>query len=1395
MKKYLLLALCWVMVQGATAQTTAIKFEPVAGSNPLSQTTITTILQDQKGFMWFGSTNGLHRFDGFSFKSYQYDPEARNGLQGTTVSCLYQDKAGKLWIGTVENGLNCLDLVTGHFTHYAHQAADAKSLGGDQVMGIAEDAEGFLWIATGASGLSRLDKARGTFTRYKHQANNPGSISSDMIGSVYVDRSGTVWAGTSRAGLNRFDRKTGRFIRYENKTANEQSLLHNSAWTIYEDKGGKLWIAGIGGNMHLFDRKTGQFQRFPNTVNEANVSDGLNVAMAISEDPTGRYWVATLNNGLQQFDPLTHRYTPYKHQPDNPASIGDNTINTVYTDRSGVVWVGTYSAGIYKINQLGSRFQHYQMQSEAAKGLSSNSISGVCESRSGTWWVGTIDGGLNKIDRQTGIITWYQHQSGNTNSLSSNTVRCVYEDHTGMLWVGTINNGLNQLDPATGRVKRYQAQTDTTTGLNDNIVLCVYEDQAHSLWIGTGSGLTQFDRTTGRFIHYTKLSANAAAGAEFVNCIWEDPTGLLWLGTSNGIKQFNPRTRKFTAYTGSTKASRNTIDSEVNTLYQSHSGYLWAGSNDGLFQINLKTNAMIRYSVKDGLPSETITGILEDDQANFWLSTTGGLSKFTPATGKFRNYNAWDGLQSTEFTVASSWKSKTGELLFGGTKGLDVFQPTQLRDNVHVPTLVLTDFQVFNQSVPVQNSSAQADNPLMLPQSITEVSAITLPYWANVFSFEFAALDYTQPEKNQYAYQMEGFEKDWVYSGSRRFVTYTNLDPGTYTFRVKGSNNDGIWNPAGRILKVTILPPWWRTWWAYGLYALLGVGALYLFRHYTLTRERLKSDLRVKSLESQKLQEVDQMKTRFFTNISHEFRTPLTLILGPVEEMLDTTPMTSANQPKLKLVHRNARRLLELINQLLDLARLDAGRLRLQAQAGNLVTTVRTAVAAFETLANQRQIELQFSSSADAIEAYFDRDKLETVLYNLLSNAFKFTPEGGFISVSVSTPTNEPGIPRKTKHAQYATILVEDSGQGIAAHQLAHIFDRFYQADHSTFVEQEGSGIGLALTRELVHLHEGEIYVNSQPGEGTSFAVFLPMGHAHLKADQLRTDESVVPSYPALKPELSPTTNGIQAETVYATTTTQPDLPLVLLVEDNADMRTYLQSSLGGGYRVVTAPNGAEGVHQATQLIPDLVVSDVMMPQMDGFQLCQHLKTDERTSHIPVILLTAQAGRESKLSGLETGADDYLVKPFDAEELRVRVRNLILQRQKLRERFAGEIKLPPTEVAPPSADDLFLKKVMEVVEINMSNPDFNVDKLSREIGMSQSQLYRKITALTGINSSEFIRRLRLQRAAALLAAGRGNVTEVSYEVGFNNLSYFAKCFKELYGQSPSEYAAHPIKAD
>jgi len=768
-------------------------------------------------------------------------------------------------------------------------------------------------------------------------------------------------------------------------------------------------------------------------------------------------------------------------------------------------------------------------------------------------------------------------------------------------------------------------------------------------------------------------------------------------------------------------------------------------------------------------------GILEDEQENLWLSTNNGISKFDPLQETFSNFDIRDGLQGNEYNLASCFKDKNGKMYFGGSNGYNVFHPDSINKNLVIPSIVLTDFKIFNKSI-----SPNINSPLI--KSVSETKEIILSYHQSVFSFEFAALEYTIPGKNKYAYKMEGVDPDWVYTdATRRFATYTNLDPGKYIFKVKGSNNDGIWNEQGTSVNVIILPPWWKTKVAYSFYIFLFGFFIVMVWRFRTNRLKMKHDLELEQLQAEKLKEVDEIKSQFFTNISHEFRTPLTLIKGPAKLIVDQTKDKTIKDNAI-LINRNSEKLGRLVTQLLDLSKLEAGKMKLKTTQVNIVSILKELVLSFASYAERKNITLNFSAVEKQIMVYLDTEKVEKIINNIISNAFKYTAAKGKIRVQIS------------QSKKFVELKITDTGIGISRERISKIFDRFYQGNQKQIEKQEGTGLGLALTKELVVLHKGEIDVESKEGEGTTFIIKFLLGKNHLKSDEIfeskQEEDKII--FEQTDSESIVTDENINSGLLMKTdlSSNKSEKLLLLIVEDNADVRQYIRGFLESDYKIMEAIDGEDGYNKSIAEIPDLIVSDVMMPKIDGIELTDKLKNDERTSHIPIILLTAKATSKDKIEGYETGADDYIMKPFDIQELKVRIKNLIDQRKKLRQHFQKEeiFKLEDKNIS--SIDKKFLKRAVGIIHEHLSDTTFGVESFAIELAIGRTSLYKKIMALVGEPPGDLIKRIRLSNAAILLKNNSGNISEIAFEVGFNNPAYFSECFKKQIGVTPSKYQSY-----
>jgi len=1075
-----------------------IQFEHISNADGLSQNAVQCILQDSKGFMWFGTLNGLNKYDGYDFNVFQHNPNDTNSISNNEINSIYEDHEGTVWIGT-SNGLNKFDRKTEYFIHYRHEPDNPNSLSNSKVMSISEDGNGILWIATQGGGLNTYDPHTNRFVHYTHNPGDTESIIHNYLSRVYVDRSDVIWIGTGQ-GLDKYDPKTNKFTHFRQNPASQNSLSDNDVWAIYESSSGALWVGTMGG-LNKLNTKTGQITRYIHNP-DLPESLGHNTVWAISEDTSGLLWIGT-QTGLDKFDPDTETFTHYRPDPARPNSLSDEAVISIYEDQSEVLWIGTWFGGLNTFHPQREQFRQYKLNPHNPNSLSHNTVGSVFKDKSGILWIGTLGNGLNKYDREKEQYTHYLHDPLNPKSVSHQDVYSIYEDGSGTLWIGT-RRGLDKFNRNTRQFERYTHDPQNPNSIGKGIITSMVEDLSGDLWIATWQdGLHKFDRYLERFTHIRHDPQNPNSLCyNMIAAVFADFSGELWIGTDNGLDKFNPETGQFTHFTHNPENHNSLSYDQINTICEDKAGNIWVGTTIGLNKYDRQDGQFIRYTVKDGLPNNSIKKVLCDNQNNIWISTDKGISRFNPETNKFKNFGLKDGIHVVEYSDAGYYKD--GEMLFGGINGLISFYPERIKDNPYQPPVVISDFQLLSRwdATDQQENSRNKQGNLF-----SEEEQIELSHKDNVFSFEFAALDYRAPGKNQYKYMMEGFDKEWVHSGTRRFVNYTNLDPGEYFFKVMGSNNDGVWNENGASVKIIIRPPWWETTWAYLFFVLAGLALIYAGFRFRLNRERLKHDLKIEKIESEKLKELDNLKSRFFANISHEFRTPLTLILNPVQKLL-IGDFQGKRKSYYELILKNAQRLFQLVNQLLDLSRLESGKLDLQVRPANIIAILRGIFFSFESLAQSKQIALQFDSDTDELILYFDPDKMEKILTNLFSNAFKFTPQGGEIKVTAAQKRADFLSSESTAiKSDFLEVKIFNSGDGIPAEHLPYIFDRFYQAGSSYKSDDQGSGIGPALTKELVTLHHGEIKVVSELEKGTEFILRLPLGKDFFKPEEVVEDE------------------------------------------------------------------------------------------------------------------------------------------------------------------------------------------------------------------------------------------------------------------------------------------------
>jgi len=1351
------------------AQTSYYPFRHLTVDQGLSHNQVTCILKDKKGFMWIGTYAGLNRFDGYNVKSFSNDSEDSTSIRHNSVSDILETPDGRLMVVTY-GGLSLYDPRTEKFENNLDDFNKLYGLPNGPLKSIFKDRRENFWFAITGAGIVRYNVATRQSNHIRHNPSDAESISTDFVSCYSASDKGAEWIIHANGTLEQIEANDlSHRVLYKTTFLSDLNKGIRFNYQLIADNDGDLWIFAPGNphGVYFFDATLKQFRHIHERTAGARLNS--NLVSDVSQANDGILWVATDHGGLNLIDKRDFSVSYILHKPEDERSIGQNSITALYKDDEGILWLGTFKKGVCYYHPNMIRFPLYRHYPFSKSGLPFGDVNRFAEDGDGNLWIGTNGGGLIVFDRKKNAYRQFLHDPNDPASISSNVVVSLCFDHEKNLWIGTYFGGLNKFDGK--KFIRYNHDPQNPESISDHNVWEIFEDSRKRLWIGTmHGGLDLFNRSTNSFSHYRRDDDNSIR-SNYIAAITEDKEGNIWIGTDNGIDVLERANGRFFHYGKQNGKSGGLSDNHVFDIKEDSQGRIWIATRNGLNVHDRSLKTFLDFREKHGLPHNTILTILEDDQRTVWLSTPNGLCQVTAnedAARKlnldFRNYDEQDGLQAKQFNENAAFKTSTGEMVFGGANGFNIFHPQKLGENKNPPRVVLSNLQLFNRDI---RPGEKINGTVILPESVSETVAITLPPDQNVFAVEFAGISYFNPEKNQYQYMLSGFHTDWLRAdGLARKAAFTNLDPGEYELFVKASNNDGYWNNTPAKLKIIVLPPFWKTRTAFVLYCLTIICGLLITRKLIQKRERLKFEREQERQEAIRMHELDMMKIKFFTNVSHEFRTPLTLIVTPIDKLIRQAKDPDHQQQYL-LIQRNAKRLLNLVNQLLDFRKLEVQKMRLNLSEGDIVKFIRETVFSFSDLSEKKDIRLDFISGIDSLETLFDQDKLEKILFNLLSNAFKFTQEHGAVFVEVSYEHNE--------NEKILNIRVNDTGIGIAEDKLDKIFDRFFQNELPKSIVNQGSGIGLSICKEFVKLHGGTIHVESKVGEGSRFTVRLPLVEVLQHAGV---------------PEGIGKINHAPEEI----TVQNSKKPVLLLVEDNEDFRFYLKDNLKTEYRVVEAGNGVEGWKIALENLPDLIVSDIMMPEMSGIELCRKIKSDSRLSHTPVILLTARSAEEQKIEGFEIGADDYLTKPFNFEILTSRIRNLIAQREKFHKSFPAQLNIKASELKITSLDEQFIEKAIKCVEEHITDPDFSVEDLSHQLGISRAHFYKKVVALTGKSPLEFVRILRLQQAAQLLEKSQLTVAEIAYKVGFNNPKYFARYFKDEYNVLPSVYASEKRRA-
>lgn len=1401
------------------------------------------IIQDHKGFIWMASTNGLYRYDGYKIQSYKVYSNRPTGLSNDWIWDLEEDQAGNIWIATYNGGINMWERATDRFHHYRHEPGNPNSLSGDQTLRIMLDGQGKVWAVvrdeTGVPVLDRLDPATGQVQHYRHQAGDANSLSCDTITVVasqalqfqplYLAPSGEVWVATQN-GLNRYLPETDSFERFLPEAGNPKRLSYGLVLSIEasQQQEGIYWVrtATLGlDNIALdqLDANTGRVSRIRfeqgqgsplglhllPEKNEAWITDVSlqryalgNGQVKLSRDivskgdpnaPSLRLGVFAHSNGslflipkgdspliasraahyynnnsgFFFFSPKSEQITHISHNPLDKRQV-IREANCFLEDRSGLVWIGT-STGVYKLNIPNAKssskplFETYLPGDD--NGLRSIEIRDAWEESPTVFWLATFGGGLSRLDRSAQHATTFTHQSSAPNSIGADEVYALWHNSAAdQLWIGHEHGidllDLKQFDPDRPETARFERLREPSGWLGGRVNTFLPDGKGR-LWIGTEQhGLLLFDPSSRQVL--TKLVFDETnpdpAHSTFINKAFIASDGRLWAAPGmGGLVQIVPKADGF--------EHKRYLDGLyiVDFLERPDSSIWCAVLNYGLLKFYPATETHDLVSMENNrLARNSVTSLETDALGRVWFTSV-GLTRYDPQSNTYRVYGSEAGVIGLD-PVRSLFRSNAGELFYNSLNGaLQIFKPENVVDNPTRPKLAFTDFKLFNESVkPGDNSPLQT--------SIELAEAIHLQHFQHSFSIEFAGMEFTQPQDNQYRYQLVGLDEDIIFADTYREARYSSVPPGRYTFRVQASNNDGVWMEDWASIDIFIAAPWWKRPWAYFLYGLallLGISVLYVYQR---RRWQLQAALEMERFEAERLKELDATKARLYANITHEFRTPLTVIDGMIDQ-IQAKPGQWL-QDGTRMVKRNTAHLLQLVNQMLDLQKLEAGMMHANLVQSDVVKYLAYLVESFDSLARAKSISLHFRAEQPTIIMDYDPDLLLHIISNLLSNAVKFNAQGGEVHLGVAQ-TSAAG-------QEQLLITVADTGRGIPADQLPHIFERFYQVDDSTTRAGEGTGIGLALTLELAKLLGGSIQAESELGKGSTFSVSLPIHREAPLAESIPLPDRAIPlaTAPWLRVE--------DRSAPTAETAAETEQPTLLIVEDNVELAQYLQASLEGDYHLSFAFDGAEGIEKALAEVPSLIISDVMMPRKNGFELCAALKSDERTSHIPIVLLTAKVDTESRLQGLHRGADAYLGKPFNLTELRLQLRNLSQMQAKLRARYQSLTPPPTTEEPLFQLEDEFLAKARQAVLDHLDEPEFTVTEFCKALTISRTQLHNKLKALTGHSATSFLRALRLQRAQTLLRTTALTVSEVAYEVGFNDPNYFSRCYRETYGLPPTE---------
>ncbi|OAQ38984.1 hypothetical protein A5893_13175 [Pedobacter psychrophilus] len=1355
------------------AQIDKIKFNFLTREQGISNSTVVSIFQDSKGYIWFGSGDGLNVYDGYTIKVYKNLLNDPNSLSSNNVTQIIEDNEQRIWVGTT-NGLNIYNRKTDEFLRFKIDNQSKTSINSNNIISLFLDRKGVVWVGTDY-GLNKYNKATNNFERFSNKNYTSGFRYENSHNCIYQDFDGNLLIGTPEAGILKFNTKKQNYQSFGEKDKLLSNLKGLDITVIIEDLQRNIWIGTFGNGVYVLNYKDGSLKNF-SKENGNTLSLSSNEIKSIICDKNNNIWIGTENGGVNIKPSNSNTFLRYENDLKNPYSFSSKTASSILEDNQENIWIGTFHG---KINVYSPKLANFKIYTKGVGegALTYSDVKAFIEISNNEIWVGTDGGGINVYNDLLGKFTQFRHSPKNPKSIGSDAILSFMKDKNNQIWISTWGGGLNKYNSTSKDFTKYKTDSKNLNAITSNYIYDSYQDKSGLIWVATFySGINTFDPKSEKFkrILYSP-DKNSQFNGIFVTSINEDKKGNLWFSTvDGGLNCLNKQRTKFTHFFDK---KNEEISDPVRTIFNDSKERLWVGKK-GLYLFNYQTKKFNLFSNHPTLVNEIIQSIIEDRKGNLWMGTNNGLIQYHPDTKFIKHFGPEDGLLGLEFSPKGAMITNKGEMFFGGLDGFNKFYPEKIRNPKFSFPIYITDFTIFNKSI------NKGPNKTTVNKYIEEDEAISINYDQSIISFEFAALNYITPKKTNYAYKLEGFDEDWNYVNKERKATYTNLDPGEYTFYVKASSPDGLWNTKPTSMKLVVVPPFYLTWW-FKLFIVMLVGASI----FVLLYLKRKQELRI--IHEENKEKLHQFQLQFFTNISHEFRTPLSLIIGTVEQIFKLNSNSAFSKYYLT-INRNANRLLQLVSELMDFRKVESGVLKLKVMKGNFSPFLNEVTEDFKQYALQRNIDFKVNQD-DLSEIWFDRQVCEKILLNLLNNSFKYSQEHGEINVEVKStldnfkPKFDSFIKKESefKGKEYLNIIITDTGIGMAESDLNHLFEAYYRVSDTHL----GTGIGLAFVRSLVLLHKSNIAVYSEIDKGTQIIINIPCSQDDYDKDEIWSPEIHLhqATLESVNFKEAFNTIGHTNGSINNHHKTDNNKPRILLVEDNEEIRGYFREILESEYDIIEAEDGEKGLLKAKNESPILIISDVMMPVMDGITFCNTIKNDFETSHIPFILLTAKDAIESRIQGAESGADYYFSKPVNTELLILTIRNQLKQQQKIKERYLKDYQVEARDLVNNAKDKKFMDQILKAIEDKLEDPELNIDYLINEIGVSKTKLYKKIKDITGQSSNEFVRTIRLKKAMDIMIHEDVSVNEVMYRVGISSHSYFSAAFKKEFGTTPSNF--------